>query len=151
MTAAADAANRDPFDEEFGVNQDPIALIAEGCYEAACVGAEIIELFKFGRSRKLFLHFEIYSGEYRGVRLFMPMTAPHIGGKVGRGSKLYSSYMIANGGRPPGRRDRLPLRVFRQRLFRVRVKTVRPAFSDGQPKPDRFHYSIVAELLEQLA
>ncbi len=139
------------FDEEFSVGGDARPLIPEGQYVAACTDAEIVELFKFGRSRKLFLHFEVNEGMHKGTSLFLPMTAPEKTGKVGVGSKLYASYLIANGGRPPGRRDRLAIKVFKHRLFRVRVRTVRPRFENGTPKPARFHYSVIAELLERLA
>ncbi len=142
---------QEAFGEEFSVGGDARPLIPEGVYEAVCTSAESVELFKFGRSRKLFLHFEVYEGEHKGTPLYLPMTAPKQGGKVGVGSKLYASYLIANGGRPPGRRDRLAIKVFKHRLFRVRVRTVRPRFEDGTPKPDRFHYSVIAELLERLA
>ena len=139
------------FEEEFGISGEARTLVPEGLYEAACTDAEIVELFKFGRSRKLFLHFEINSGEHRGKAVFLPMGAPKQGGKVGVGSKLYATHLIANGGKPPGRRDRLTLKVFKQKLFRVQIRTVQPTFQDGSPKPSQFHYSIVAELLERLA
>ncbi len=139
------------FEEEFGVSSDARAFIPEGMYEAVCTGAEVVELYKFGRSPKLFLHFQIYEGVYKGTPLYLPMTAPTKGGKVGIGAKLYANYVIANGGKPPGRRDRLSLKVFKHRLFRVRVRTVVPRFEDGTPKPERFHYSIVSELHERLA
>lgn len=141
----------DGFEEEFEIGAEARPLIPEGVYEAACTGAEILELFKFGRSRKLFLHFTVYEGTYAKTPLFLAMPAPKQGGKVGIGSKLYGSYLIANGGRAPGRRDRLSLRIFKNKLFRVRVRTVIPRFEDGMPKPLQFHYSIVSELIERLA
>lgn len=144
------SADHDAFEEEFGVDGDVRSVLPEGEYEVVCTGAEIIELYKFGRARKLFLHFQVYGGEHNGTRLFLPMTAPAKGEKMGRGSKLYANYMIANGS-PPARRDRVSLKVFKGRVFQVRVKTVCPAFESGKLKPESFHYSIVAELLERLA
>lgn len=143
-------ADRDPFNEEFGVDGDARPVLPDGEYEAVCTSAEVVEFYKFGRARKLFLHFQIYSGEHAGTRLFLPMTAPATGEKVGRGSKLYANYLIANG-HPPGRRDRISLKVFKGRLFRVMIKTVSPTFENGRLKPERFHYSIISELLERLA
>jgi len=137
-------------DLEFEVGDDPRPLVSDGQYEAACVGAEVVEFFKFGRSRKALLHFEIYSGPEQGKRLFLPMVAPRPGEKVRRGSKLYANYLVANGGVPPGRRDRISLKIFKRRLFRVMIKTVRPRFEDGSEKPELFHYSVVSELLERL-
>lgn len=149
-TATGAPAERDSFEEEFSVDGEPRVLLPEGQYEAVCVKAEVVELFKFGRSRKVFLHFDLYGGVHAGQRLFMPMATPPKGHKVGRGSKLYANYLIAND-QPPGRRDRLSLKVFKNRLFRVMVKTVTPTFEDGRPKPALFHYSVVTELLERLA
>ena len=148
MTSAQDPAAG--FEEEFGIGGDARPLIPEGVYEAVCTGAEFVELYKFGKSRKLFLHFEVYSGEHRGATLFLPMVAPSPRGKVPVASKLYANYLVANGGCPPGRRDRLSLKVFKRRLFRVGVTNVKPKFQDGTPKPAQFHYSIVAELKEPL-
>lgn len=142
--------DRDSFNEEFGVHGDTRPVLPEGEYEAACTTAEFIEFYKFGRARKLFLHFQVYGGEHDGTKLFLPMTAPPKGERVGRGSKLYANYLIANG-HPPGRRDRVSLKVFKGRLFRVKVKTVCPMFENGKPKPEQFHYSIVSELLARLA
>lgn len=141
----------DGFDVEFGVADDPRPLLEEGVYEAACVRAEIIEFHRFGKARKIILHFEIVGGAHGGERVFFPMSALKPGGRVGRGSKLYASYLIANGGKPPGRRDRLSLKVFKHKLFRVRLGTAQPRFEDGKLKPQQFHYSIVSELLERLA
>src|SRR5574337_259617 len=146
----SDGDHDDGFNEEFGIDGDARPVLPEGEYEAVCTGAEIVELYKFGRSRKLFLHFQVYGGKHAGVRLFLPMTAPAKGDKIGRGSKLYANYLIANG-HPPGRRDRVSLKVFKARLFRVKVKTVCPTFENGRLKPERFHYSIISELLERMA
>ncbi len=149
-TATGAPAQRDSFEAEFSVDGEPRVLLPAGEYQAVCVRAEVVEMFKFGRSRKVFLHFELYGGAYAGQRLFMPMAIPQKGHKIGRGSKLYANYLIANG-QPPGRRDRLSLKVFKNRLFRVMVKSVVPLFEDGTPKPPWFHYSRVGELLERLA
>lgn len=139
------------FAEEFQVSRDPRPLIPDGVYEAVCNRAEVVEFFKFGRARKIILHFEIYGGDHTGSVLFLAMACPRVGGKVGIGSKLYANYLIANGGIAPGRRDRMTLSIFKRRMFRVMVKTVKPRFEDGAEKPGRFHYSIISELIERLA
>lgn len=148
--APAKEPGQDGFSEEFDVD-DARPLIPEGIYEAACYHATFIELFKFGNARKLFLSFKVYGGEHAGTRLFLAMAAPPQGGKIGVGSKLYQHYLIANGGRPPGRRDRPSMRVFKDKLFRLRVRTVIPRFEDGKPKPTQFRYSVVSELIERIA
>lgn len=149
MNEPETAPQPDAFGAEFAVDGEPRVLLPEGEYQAICIRAEVAEMFKFGRARKIFLHFELYGGAHAGQRLFMPMAVPPSGHKIGRGSKLYANYLIANG-QPPGRRDRVSLKVFQNRLFRVMVKSVVPLFADGTPKPPLFHYSVVAELLEPL-
>lgn len=150
MNEPETAPQPDAFGAEFAVGGEPRVLLPEGQYEGVCVGAELVEMFKFGKARKAFLCFELYNGAHAGKRLFMPMAAPPNGHKIGRGSKLYANYLIANG-QPPGRRDRVSLKVFQNRLFRVMVKTVKPTFENGTPKPAFFHYSIISELIERLA
>lgn len=149
LGAPAEDPGQDGFSEEFDVD-DARPLIPDGLYQAACYHAQFVELFKFGKARKLFLWFKVYEGAHAGTRLFLAMAAPPKGGKMGVGSKMYQQYLIANGGKPPGRRDRPTMRVFKEKLFRVQVKTVVPRFEDGTPKPTQCHYSIVSELLERL-
>lgn len=147
--ATGSPVQRDSSEAEFAVDGEPRVLLPEGTYEAICVKVEVVEMFKFGRARKIFLHFELYGGAHAGQRLFMPMAIPPKGHKIGRGSKLYQNHLLAANGQL-GRRDRLALKVFTDKLFRVRVRTVRPAFEDGTPKPALFHYSIISELVERL-
>lgn len=142
--------DRDPFNEELAVEGEARPLLPEGEYEVACIGAEYATFHRFGKARKLVLHFEIYGGDYTGSRLFMAMTAPGKGEKVKRASKLYANYLIASS-QPPGWRDRLSYRVFKGGLFLATIKTVKPTFETGAPKPALFHYSVVGELLERLA
>lgn len=138
------------FDEEFVVGGDPRPVLPDGEYQAVCVGAEILRFRMFGSSRKVMLHFKLYGDQYAETPLFLPLVAPQEGQKIGRGSKLFAAYLVANG-QPPARRDRITLRVFKNRLFRILVRTVKPRFQDGTVKPESFFYSVVAELLERLA
>jgi hypothetical protein len=64
------------------------------------------------------------------------------------GSAYYAAWTIANG-RPPRRRDRMPLTTF-EHVFRLRVETV-DRDSRQHAKPSLLRYSKVAELLDRLA
>ena len=70
---------------------------------------------------------------------------------VRAGSKFYRQWVLANGGDKPFRRDRMPLSIFRNRLFRARLHTVTtvrdPETRQTKDLPKALHYSIVSEFL----
>jgi hypothetical protein len=61
------------------------------------------------------------------------------------GSKVYRLWVLANRGRKPSRRDRMPLAIFRDRLFRARTRVVTTDHRGAQ-LPPALHHSVVDEL-----
>jgi hypothetical protein len=108
-----------------------------------------------GWGRKLILHFEIYdrnpletlaSGEARVLATlpaYFPLPAP--GRPVPATSQLGRLYALLGTTLP--RRDRLPLRVLRHRLWSVQVRDVR-ADSRQQPLHRRQWHSLVGDVVE---
>jgi hypothetical protein len=70
-----------------------------------------------------------------GVTEFLP---------VGRGTKFYRMWVIANGGRKPTRRDRMSTSVFQNRLLRARVTLVT---KDHEQQKIADPYPILSEFL----
>jgi hypothetical protein len=61
-------------------------------------------------------------------------------------SKFYRTWVVANRGQKPSRRDRMPLAIFRNRLFRARTRVVTTDHR-GTLLPVALQHSVVDELL----
>jgi hypothetical protein len=129
-------------------------LIPEGTYHAQCIRIE--KGYSHYKSLKMFLRFKIIdNGPQMDTELFMAMNL--LDTKTGKpfkkvpiGSKYYDSWVIANNNILPSRNDRMSSNIFRNVLFEVVVRTVKPKFPDGTEKPDCFYYSIVDYLKRRL-
>src|SRR5262245_33478840 len=104
-------------------------LIPPGDYDAYASSYESVSM-RVGNQvvHRLVLLFEIRGGPHHGARLrfFLPLPPRNRSGflkSLAPSSKLYRSWVVANNGRHPARRDRLSLDVFRHKLFRIRVRT----------------------------
>jgi hypothetical protein len=128
-------------------------LIPEGKYSAQCIKARKemvgVETTKgtFARTPKIVLKFKIIDGQYQGEEVPMFINANYKA--VPSGSKLYRSWVIANGLKKPKRRDRMALEIFKNHIFTVGVVTVKPKYKDGSEKPQVFWYSRVDEIYEK--
>jgi hypothetical protein len=164
--ASADAGTQgDPFAEEFEVGGDERKLIDPGTYFGFCYGAKVVPLFKFGAAGRVFLYFKIWktlddctAGKEPVGNLYFVAAVPgewdqknrkFIKRKIGKGSRLFHAYCVANG--VPDRLDRITLRAFSKKLFKVFVRTVKPRFQDHSEKGEPFQYSVVDELMERIA
>jgi hypothetical protein len=130
--------------EDYLVAGESWPLIPEGVYQVQCIH------YEKGRSHhnstKLFLHFNIIEGQYFGKELFMAinLTDCRTGKefkKVPSGSKYYESWVIANNNQLPSRGDRMSLKIFKDHVFQVKTRIVKPKFNDGTEKPICFHYT----------
>lgn len=125
---------------------DPRPRIPEGDYEAVCFKAES-KPYR-GSEKRLYLHFEIIDGPYQGTKLFATYNVKYKSFPIA--SKYYTDWSIANEALPR-RRDRMSATVFKDKLFHVKVRDVKPTYEDGTHKPDMFHYSVVDRIIEKLA
>jgi len=146
----ADTQNEDEF-----IADDALPLMPEGIYDVYCTGVEK-GVAHFG-SLKMYLKFKIVNpGQYVDTKLFMAINL--INTKTGKpfkkvphGSKYYQQWIIANGNNKPARDDRMSSAIFKNRIFRAVVKTVKPKFPDGTEKPECFYYSVIEYLKERVA
>ena len=124
-------------------------LLPEADYLVSCASA-------FGpyRSRqfgeKIILTFQVIEGRYAGERIqayYRPSRHPT--------SRWYRAWALANDGLP-SRNAKLSPRIFRGKIFRAAVSTVRPRHRDtgpdgkvryGDELPKLFHYSKISNLL----
>jgi hypothetical protein len=72
-------------------------------------------------------------------------NVPPDGRAPGTESKFYEHWKIANGNRAPRRTDRMSARIFADKVFDVRVETVKVG-SNGKMKDEAEWYSIVREI-----
>jgi hypothetical protein len=136
-------ARSDERDIDPSCQVDVAPLIPAGDYEVGFVRAE--EKKMWGRSRA-FLHFRIVeTGQHFGLVLFMAVTLP-ANGRFSLSSKYLQQWALAAGKRP-SRLDRLTTRVFRNKIFLGRVRTVTQDH-DGKEREPTWHYSVVDCLLE---
>lgn len=140
------AAKANPIEErdfEPACQIDVPPLIPAGEYEVVFYRAEEKRLW--GKNR-LFLHFRVaQQGEHLRLALFMAVTLP-ANGSFSLSSKYLMQWSLAAGSRPT-RRDRLSTKVFRDKLFLARVRTVKCGH-DGKERAASWHYSVIDSLLE---
>jgi len=123
-------------------------LIPPGEYLATYQRYELAFLFN---TAKLFAHFQIADGEYRGTRLYAAYRVKEIkrktkrGGKftLGKTHKLYTQLLAIKEQMP--RQDRPSLDSLKGCLLRVRVVTVKGP--PNKPRHEDAHYSRVDEML----
>lgn len=108
-------------------------LIPEGFYIAECVK---LGIEYFGTMRKLVKFFRICDGPHKGIVLKEYCNFPY---ETKRSSKLTREWRIANNGNKPTRNDRMPMKVFIGKTFKVTVKTCKS-------KDDGEDYSIVEKI-----
>ena len=130
-------------DIEFGVSA-ALPLIAS---ETATVGFIRAEKKTMWREEKLILWFAICDpGDCLGQELFMACVIPK-NNQSTSGSKLLRNWIIATGKRHD-RYDRMTTRVFKDKYFVAKLKTVTMNKKHGQ-LPPQAHYTIIETLLSQ--
>lgn len=142
------------WEDSFQAGEPGRILLPEGFYEVQCISYERGHSHR--NALKLFLWFQIIYGEHQGEKLFMavnlidPKTkAPYK--PFPPGSKYYESWVISNFNQKPNRRDQMSPRIFKNAVFEVYVRTVKPLFPDRTEKPECFHYSVIDYLKRRTA
>jgi len=119
--------------------------IPDGFYEATCFNYN--DKFCLGKSRKLFLNFKIVEpGKGNGVKLFKAYNMPY-NKKVSTGSNYYKDWVMVNGWQKPSRNAKLSPRIFLNKVYRVKTRTVRQKRGD-KVMPKAFQYSVVDYIVE---
>ena len=133
-------------DLEFACNADIPSLVPQGNYDVFFVKAAKHVMWS---KEKLFLWFQIATaGEWHGHDLYMACNVAR-GGRWTPSCKFYMAWVLA-AGRRPNRRDRLSTNVFRNKIFRARVKAVTTTAKRDRRTPEQ-QYSVIDELLEVYA
>jgi hypothetical protein len=112
-------------------------------YVARVVKVTVENVHKFD-SRRLVLVMKIIDGAAAGTRLEFWTKFPRVAGPK---SKFLRTWEVAHGA-PAKRKDRLSLKVFRHRLFRVLVQDVT---KDRYQRPLARPYSTITAILERTA
>ena len=123
--------------EDIVCAQDYRTRVPDGVFEAECIG---VDSGYYGRIPKLYLKFRLINRPYEDVELFMSFNMP-FNGRIPVGSRYYRAWSKVNG-RMPSRNARMSPRVFLNKLYRVKTRTVKPK-DGGVELPGDFHYSII--------
>ena len=98
---------------------------------------------------KVYLWFKLITpGEWCGEEFYMACSMPE-SGRLGPSSKFYQAYVLAHGQRPK-RVDRLSTAVFKNKVFRVRMRQVLKTVKQTK-RTEAQRYSVIDDLLEILA
>jgi hypothetical protein len=124
--------------------EDPYPRYSPGTYEAQCVAGGIYRDPQF-RAWKALLQFRLVPGG-EPVCCFFHMGTKELP-KAGRRSNYWRAWVIANAG-PPRRRQVLSARVFKGKIFEVRVGDVTKRF-DQSEHPEGAIYSTVKEIIRK--
>ena len=130
-------------DFEYYAADDSYALIPDDEYFAECTEYKIQEYD--GTKRKLYLRFQIFMDGDGGIEtVYMPFNMP-LNGRIGPRSKYYKSWRMANG-KSPSRSAKLSPRVFKNKFYKIRTRTVNQ-YKDGKVRPEDKRYSVVDKIL----
>jgi hypothetical protein len=131
--------------DDFVCGEDYKPLIPNGIYQAQCVKYDT--RFVLGKARKLFLHFRIIEpGEHFGKTIFMAFNMPY-NRRIKQGSKYYKTWCLVNGYTKPSRNATMSPRLFKNKVFKVKTRTVKPTHG-GKEMPEAFYYSCVDTIEE---
>ena len=134
-------------DLDFPNNGDIPPLVPDGDYDFSYSGFDKKALW--AGEERLFLFFQIQTpGPFFGDELYMACTVPRKG-KWRPSMKYWLNWVLAHGKRPT-RNDRLPVSVFRNKIFRGRVRTVLRTSKKGIVRTREQQYSVIDELLAVL-
>jgi hypothetical protein len=125
--------------------EDARPRIPDREYVAFCKKVSKYRNPRFKRE-EIALHFVICEGVHSNTnltRFYLVETAGRLR------SHYYREWVIANNGRPPARGDRMALKKFKGKLFKVRVSTVVTDAYQERLQPGT-QYSKVAAILELL-
>ena len=70
--------------------------------------------------------------------------------KIHTGSKYYKTWVQVNGYQKPSRNAAMSPRIFKNKIFSVRTRTVKPK-NGTKEMPKQFWYSVVDSIVEVLA
>lgn len=126
-----------------GPKDAPRPHIPEGEYEAVCIEKNIAPYKNHGD--KLYLKYEILSGEHKGTILFRAINFEY--DSFSLNTDYYTEWSLANGA-PPKRIDRMTPRVFLNKSFLIKVRNAKPKYDDGTEKDEMFQYSVVDRIIK---
>jgi hypothetical protein len=143
-------ATSSPFENQWPIAPDTHPLIIPGVFPAVCLKYEPFRHFRYPKTRKLHLHFQVFHDDsdpknYTDLSRFLNYSRT-----PGRGSDYYKEWVIANGGNPPKRKDRMSPKIFVEKIFDVRVRTVKQD-RDSDPLHRNLRYSVVGKILRLVA
>ncbi len=119
-------------------------LIDPGDHDAICYDVQYGR--GFGGRKTVYVWFRLIDGDFIDAELYMACT--YYGSLTPR-SKLHKQWTLAFG-HSPRKGDRFSKRVFLNKAFRVRVRTV-ATDEHGQARPTPLQYSIIDKIVEPIA
>jgi len=123
------------------VSEDPHPLVPEGEYEVVFKSSKKARYFG---GQKLYVHFQIVSpGPGHGEILWRAYNCEE---RLRRGMQLSKDLMKFYGS-PVRKNMKLSLNLFKKKIFRVRVRTVKQDYKQNE-MPEHQWYSVIDSFLE---
>jgi len=123
----------------FVSDEEPAALIPDGIYNVVFHHYEKAKFF----NNKIYVWFKVCdSGPHLGVKIF---RAYNYYSPIKRGSALFKDLALLHGG-PVQKRTPLPLKLFKNKVLKVKVRTVTHDHKQ-MPIPTALQYSVVDLLI----
>jgi hypothetical protein len=119
--------------------------IPPGEYEAVCYDVETGR--SWGGRKDIYIRFRVHGSDYDGTELYLVCT--YDTDRIGLRHKYFKQWALA-AGRCPAKNEQLPATIFKNRLFRVRVRYTDRREQDGSRLPDFLQYSVVDSIIEPL-
>lgn len=116
------------------------AYVPDDAYEAVYTKWSKSEFYG---NKKIYLWFQIIHGQYQGTKIFMPFNLHK---SIRRGCKYYAAWVLANGGIKPKANNRLSPKVFENKVFSIKTRTVIKGRKQESLDSDE-KYSVVDELI----
>jgi len=83
-----------------------------------------------------------------GKTIFMAFNIPY-DRRIKQGSKYYKIWCMVNGYTKPSRNATMSPRLFLNKIYRVKIRTVKPRMPNSKKEmPEDFWYSIVDSIVE---
>lgn len=119
--------------------------IPDGTYEALATRYNCAEFYQ---REKLYIWFRVVSiGPHEGKELFM---AFNVFRRITKSSKYYQAWVLANKGAKPKKNDRIGPKIFKNKIFTIKTRTVVLGRKQTEFAQDD-RYSVVEELLDVCA
>ncbi|MFH1726873.1 MAG: hypothetical protein ABIA04_00455 [Pseudomonadota bacterium] len=126
--------------------EDELVLVPDGIYKARCLEGKPVNFYSQRKVKLDFIMVDLGEQYGKKIPLFLNI-APKGKRNISSGSFYYLYWIIANRGEKPTRRDRMTPEKFKDKLFKIKTRTVSKNRKQ-QKLPKSMWHSVVDAILE---